>query len=83
MRGYTRRWYAEAARFRRRYPLCGQRPDNRKPVMSRCAEEGRATIATAVDHVEPHRGDPAKFWNVDNWQSLCAECHARKTLAGL
>jgi 5-methylcytosine-specific restriction protein A len=51
--------------------------------MSTCHEERRVTVATLVDHVVPHRGDPALFWDVENWQSLCATCHARKTAAGL
>lgn len=31
--------------------------------------------ATVADHVEPHRGDPLKFWYGD-LQSLCDECHS-------
>lgn len=33
--------------------------------------------ATVVDHVIPHRGDNALFWNRANWQPLCAPCHNR------
>lgn len=32
------------------------------------------TRATVADHVEPHRGDPEKFWNGE-LQSLCDTCH--------
>jgi 5-methylcytosine-specific restriction protein A len=39
------------------------------------------TPATAVDHIQPHRGDYELFWDSDNWQPLCATCHGRKTLA--
>lgn len=35
--------------------------------------------ATEVDHIQPHRGDPALFWDEDNWQGLCAQCHGLKT----
>ena len=28
-----------------------------------------------VDHVVPHRGDMTLFWDVANWQSLCATHH--------
>ena len=35
--------------------------------------------ATVVDHIAPHRGDKAKFWDKRNWQALCATCHNRKT----
>jgi 5-methylcytosine-specific restriction endonuclease McrA len=28
-----------------------------------------------VDHVTPHKGDLALFFNRENWQSLCKRCH--------
>jgi 5-methylcytosine-specific restriction endonuclease McrA len=34
------------------------------------------TLATVVDHVEPHRGDQERFWDERNWQALCASCHS-------
>lgn len=83
-RGYTARWHRRAARFRARYPLCGMRPGGRRPVMSACFDAGRVTMATQTDHVRPHRGDPDLFWDeLENWQSLCASCGARKSQAGL
>ncbi len=82
-RGYTRRWERLAAAFRERYPLCGQRPGNLAPVLSECYETGRVTVARVVDHVIPHKGDPALMWDeATNWQSLCVSCHAKKTAAG-
>lgn len=27
------------------------------------------------DHIRPHRGDPALFWDEDNLQTLCKPCH--------
>ena len=36
---------------------------------------GRDVIATVVDHIMPHGGDPVLFWDQDNWQSLCGTCH--------
>ncbi|WP_231555339.1 HNH endonuclease [Paracoccus sanguinis] len=33
--------------------------------------------ADVVDHITPHRGDEALFWNWSNWQALCAPCHNR------
>jgi 5-methylcytosine-specific restriction enzyme A len=83
-RGYTKTWAAHASAFRRQFPLCGQRPNGQAPVMSRCFDEGRETLATQTDHVIPHRGDRALFWDkVGNWQSLCRSCGARKSRAGL
>lgn len=60
------------------------RPNNQAPVMSECRDSGRIKAAYQVDHVVPHRGDKALFWDREgNWQSLCASCGARKTQAGL
>ena len=33
------------------------------------------TAAAVVDHVEAHQGDNERFWNPDNWQSLCKRHH--------
>ena len=83
-RGYTWQWQKRSKLFRQRYPLCGMRPDNLQPVMSFCHDEGRMTPAYQTDHVVPHRGDQDLFWDeIDNWQSLCRECGARKSAAGL
>jgi 5-methylcytosine-specific restriction protein A len=37
-----------------------------------------------VDHIRPHMGDPALFWDEGNWQALCDytspfNCHGTKT----
>lgn len=58
-RGYGREWRAARAKFLALHPVC-----------ARC----RAP-ATVVDHIVPHRGDPARFWDRSNWQSLCAPHH--------
>jgi len=83
MRGDTYRWHKLRKRFLDRYPLCGMRPVGLVPVRSQCAEDGWLTPATLVDHVVPHRGNARLFWDEQNWQSLCASCHARKSAAGL
>ena len=44
-----------------------------------CVSCGAA--ATVADHVIPHRGDEALFFDTGNLQALCARCHSRKTLA--
>jgi 5-methylcytosine-specific restriction protein A len=35
--------------------------------------------ANEVDHIKPHKGDMALFWDSSNWQSLCKPCHSAKT----
>ena len=40
-----------------------------------CSRMGRDTIASVVDHIQPHKGDPDLFWSVDNLQALCNDCH--------
>jgi hypothetical protein len=51
-----------------------------EPLCRNCLAAGRITAATVCDHIEPHRGDPDKFWN-GPFQSLCDEapwrCHSR------
>jgi 5-methylcytosine-specific restriction enzyme A len=43
------------------------------PFCARC--NGFATIA---HHVAEHKGDPAKFYNAGNLESLCVACHNRE-----
>jgi len=38
--------------------------------------EGR-TAKLVADHIEPHRGDEALFWERSNLQCLCKACHDR------
>ena len=76
-RGYDRRWREARLAYLRRHPLCAE-----------CQRQGRITAARVVDHVTPHRGDPALFWDETNWQSLCDftsphNCHGAKTGEGL
>jgi 5-methylcytosine-specific restriction protein A len=49
------------------------------PLCAECKREGRIRAGEVVDHIEPHRGDWSKFWDSNNWQSLCDPCHRRKT----
>lgn len=51
----------------------------REPWCRECARRGVRTKATVVDHVQPHRGDWARFTDRANLQSLCKPCHDRKT----
>lgn len=36
---------------------------------------GLIKAANIVDHVDPHHGDPEKFWNTSMWQSCCKWHH--------
>ncbi|RVV99714.1 HNH endonuclease [Mesobaculum littorinae] len=49
------------------------------PLCVDCGQLGGVEPAVEVDHIERHRGDPAKFWDRSNWQPLCRRCHSRKT----
>lgn len=52
----------------------------REPFCRECAKAGRRVRATVVDHIVPHRGDWALFTDSANLQSLCKQCHDRKTM---
>lgn len=67
----TTRWRRLRAAVLAEQPLCGA-----------CRHAGRATVATDVDHVVPHRGDTRLFWDHANLQALCHACHSRKTIGG-
>ena len=62
------RWRRASAAFLRRNKWCAD-----------CGSLGVHELATDVDHVEPHKGDRALFWDRSNWQPLCHRCHSRKT----
>lgn len=68
---WTPRWRAASKAFLAEHPLCAE-----------CERHGRIEVATVVDHITPHRGDPALFWDDRNWQALSKRCHDRKTGRG-
>lgn len=68
-RGYGWKWQQARAAFLARHPLC-----------RRCQERGTLTPANVVDHIKPHQGDQALFWDRENWQPLCKRCHDIKTV---
>ena len=45
-----------------------------EPLCRYCLTQERTTPATVADHIEPHRGDPERFWHGE-LQSLCESCH--------
>jgi 5-methylcytosine-specific restriction endonuclease McrA len=66
-----RRWYKTARWQRLRWSVLVR-------AVFTCAAcqrvEGNTALLVA-DHIEPHRGDEAKFWNEANLQCLCKACH--------
>jgi len=50
-----------------------------EPLCRHCRDAGRATPATDVDHINDDPSDNSR----DNLQSLCHECHSRKTNADM
>lgn len=65
---YNRRWRKASAMWLRNHPLCVH-----------CEKKGLITPACEVDHIVPHRGSQAIFWDETNWQSLCKPHHSAKT----
>jgi 5-methylcytosine-specific restriction enzyme A len=51
---------------------------SKKPWCEHCLVRGEYSVATDVDHLHPHRGDPQRFY-FGTLQSLCHSCHSRKT----
>ena len=67
-RGYDAAW-AKVRDIRRRLsPLC---------VV--CERKGRAVSVEVVDHIVPVHVAPERRLEIENTQSLCRACHARKT----
>lgn len=44
------------------------------PLCRLCTLDGKTSIATIADHIEPHKGDWNKFV-LGALQSLCSNCH--------
>lgn len=64
----TQRWRRASRAFLAEHPMC-----------LHCERAGVWKLSTEVDHVVPHRGDEALFWDTGNWQALCHSCHSAKT----
>lgn len=60
-RGYDHQWRKARLEYLATHPDC---------AMPECSN-----AATTLDHIIPHRGDRALFWNRRNWQPLCTHCH--------
>lgn len=66
-RGYDKRWKVLRDGYLRSHPLC-----------SHCEAKGRIVPARLVDHIKP-LADGGDRLDELNLQSLCVECHYRKT----
>ncbi|MAK61798.1 MAG: endonuclease [Ponticaulis sp.] len=44
----------------------------------KCVQCGEK-VGLEIDHIKPVRDRPDLAWSLDNLQSLCGRCHARKT----
>lgn len=70
----------EATEYRKLYKLAAWRrlrivQLTSQPLCDRCERQGKTVAATVVNHVQPHKGDKARFFDPANLQSLCAPCH--------
>lgn len=64
-RGYGTAWDKASIAYRKANPLC-----------LGCQAMGRLEPATVVDHVQPHKGNAALFWDEANWQPACTWHHS-------
>ncbi|MEM4988818.1 HNH endonuclease signature motif containing protein [Collimonas sp. H4R21] len=60
----TKRWYRLRWHQLNDHPLCAMHQ-----------ALGQVVEATVADHITPHRGDEALFFDEENLQSLCKPCH--------
>lgn len=51
----------------------------KEPWCAECLKRGDHVAATEVDHIQPHQGNPALFFDEKNLQSLCKPDHSSKT----
>jgi 5-methylcytosine-specific restriction enzyme A len=77
-RGYGWRWQRYRDWFVRQVdcPNCGR--NHALCENLDCQRTGHVALAYAVDHITPHRGNTALFWDHANHQSLCQSCHNSK-----
>lgn len=66
---HYKRWYKTA-----RWQALRRRVLAEQPLCVMCEAIDRIDVAVICDHIEPHRGDEAKFWT-GPFQGLCKPCH--------
>lgn len=69
-RGYGSKWQEARAGFLAKHPRCECPAHRGAPT---------APLATVVDHITPHKGDKALFWQRSNWMAMAKSCHDSKT----
>ena len=52
---------------------------NDNPLCEECKDKGKVVEAEEVDHIVPLKVDWSKRLDMDNLQSLCKSCHAKKS----
>lgn len=68
-RGYNTEWRKYRKEFLLQHPLCED-----------CLSKKILRTATVVDHIVAHKGNEFLFWNTENHQALCKQCHDMKTM---
>ena len=63
-RGYTTRWDKASKSYLSRRMVC--------PA---CEKAGVLASSAVTDHIVPHKGDMALFWDRSNWQPCCRWHH--------
>ncbi|WP_454056046.1 HNH endonuclease [Cupriavidus sp. Marseille-Q8015] len=84
-RGYGYRWQKARAEHLREHPFCVYCLREQRiaattvaDTILECAARGLPVpYGNVVDHIKPHRGDQALFWDRTNWQTCCATHHSR------
>jgi len=71
----ARHWY-DSARWRHQWQ---PRLLREQPLCVRCLAAGKTVPSEVADHIEPHRGRYERFWDWDNLQGLCVQCHNAKS----
>lgn len=65
------KWYKTANWYRLRHKAL-----SREPLCRFCKKKGIITAGNTVDHIQPHKGDMSKFFDIMNLQVLCKKCHS-------
>jgi 5-methylcytosine-specific restriction protein A len=82
-RDYEQRFQSGGGKYGRPWRRATQQwiaadPDTRA-WCTHCKAEGKDVLGEETDHIRPHRGDQALFWDEANWQRLCRRHHSMKT----